>query len=50
VIALGVMAKNPNVRKMTLVSVAMKLECFDCRTGPDEVYLTAAISGSMEES
>jgi hypothetical protein len=39
------MAKNPSVRRMTLASVAVGLECPDCRTGPDEVHLTATICG-----
>lgn len=43
VIGLGNMARNPNVRRMTLASVALGLKCDGCRTGPDEVHLTATV-------
>jgi hypothetical protein len=50
VIGIGVMAKNPNVRRMTLASVALGLQCEGCRTGPDEVHLCATIAGTERDS
>ena len=45
VIALGRMTDNPRIGMMTLATVAAKVRCADCFTGPDEVHLTATISG-----
>ena len=45
VIALGVMARDPHHATATLAHVALRLECWDCRTGPDEIYLCATIHG-----
>jgi hypothetical protein len=30
---------------MTLATVALKVQCADCFTGPDEVHLTATVYG-----
>lgn len=45
VIALGRMAEHPKMRRMTLASVAAKVRCAGCFTGPDEVHLAATIQG-----
>lgn len=45
VIALGRMAEHPRTARMTLASVAAKVRCAGCFTGPDEVHLAATIQG-----
>jgi hypothetical protein len=45
VIGLGRMAENSRIRAMTLATVAAKVQCADCFTGPDEVHLTATTHG-----
>jgi hypothetical protein len=45
VIALGRMAENARTRTMTLATVALKVKCEACFTGPDEVHLTATVYG-----
>ncbi|WP_158931702.1 hypothetical protein [Acidisphaera sp. S103] len=42
-IGLGRMAENPRIRTMTLATVALKVQCEACFTGPDEVHLTATM-------
>ena len=45
VIGLGRMAEDPKMRRLTLASVAARLRCAGCFTGPDEVHLTATVHG-----
>lgn len=45
VLGLGVMAQDQRLRDMTLASVAMRVRCQGCCTGPDEVHLTATVFG-----
>src|SRR5579875_3046393 len=45
VIALGRVAEHPRMRRLTLATVAAKLRCAGCWTGPDEVHLTATVQG-----
>ena len=45
VIALGRMAEHPKTRSLRLASVAARLRCAGCFTGPDEVHLTATVYG-----
>ena len=45
VIALGRMTEDPKMKRLTLASVAARLRCAGCFTGPDEVHLTATIYG-----
>lgn len=45
VIAIARLAERPKLRSMTLASVALRLTCDRCKTGPDEVHLTATAFG-----
>ena len=45
VISLQQMARNRSVADRTLAHVALRLSCTGCHDGPDEVHLTATISG-----
>lgn len=45
VIALGRMAEHPKTRHLTLATVAARVKCEGCFTGPDEVHMTATIYG-----
>lgn len=45
VIGLCRLAGSPRIRTMTLATVALKVKCEACFTGPDEVHLTATVHG-----
>ena len=45
VIGLGRMAEHLKTRTLTLATVAARLRCAGCFTGPDEVHLTATVYG-----
>ena len=45
VISLQQMARDPRLAGCTLAHVALRLSCTGCHTGPDQVHLTATISG-----